>query len=544
MPRSKTNVPHNLAPKSTTVLTIKTGCEISFSMPISSEDARGINGETKIKEKNPEQNKFRFPLNNLNLKDVDSGWERQFRRSRWLGKGLTVEVNEFGKRRVSWQRYSGDKQAVKPRMSLGDGPSAFRSPCTLVGPVIAGPNAEEGNLESCSSDLSSNLNGASSQVYPVSSVPVSLPPRRSEMALMVNRGSNSSFSALEVPGGSGFIDQVSPSWLTHSPTLPILTAEAVQETCELSSPLSTPICASLEQAEVTVLSSGDPLENLEEKSSSPAATKYENDESLELESSEDARGINGETKIKEKNPEQNKFRFPLNNLNLKDVDSGWERQFRRSRWLGKGLTVEVNEFGKRRVSWQRYSGDKQAVKPRMSLGDGPSAFRSPCTLVGPVIAGPNAEEGNLESCSSDLSSNLNGASSQVYPVSSVPVSLPPRRSEMALMVNRGSNSSFSAPEVPGGSGFIDQVSPSWLTHSPTLPILTAEAVQETCELSSPLSAPIYASLEQAEVTVLSSGDPLENLEEKSSSPAATKYENDESLEPEVRWLAGQRTVMG
>jgi len=74
---------------------------------------RGINGETKIKEKIPEQNKSRFPLNNLNLKDVDSGRERQVRRSSWLGKGLIVEVNEFGKRRVSWQRYRGDKQAVK-----------------------------------------------------------------------------------------------------------------------------------------------------------------------------------------------------------------------------------------------------------------------------------------------------------------------------------------------------------------------------------------------------------------------------------------------
>nr|POE61276.1 hypothetical protein CFP56_43677 [Quercus suber] len=72
-----------------------------------------VNGETKIKEKNPEQNKFRFPLNNLNLKDVDFGWERQFRRSIWLGKGLTVEVNEFGKRRVSSQCYRGNKQAVK-----------------------------------------------------------------------------------------------------------------------------------------------------------------------------------------------------------------------------------------------------------------------------------------------------------------------------------------------------------------------------------------------------------------------------------------------
>ena len=64
-----------------------------------------------FKEKIPEQNIFR--LNNLNLKEVGSGREHQFRRSSWLRKGLIVEVNEFGKRRVSWQRYRGDKQAVK-----------------------------------------------------------------------------------------------------------------------------------------------------------------------------------------------------------------------------------------------------------------------------------------------------------------------------------------------------------------------------------------------------------------------------------------------
>ena len=72
---------------------------------------RGINGDTKNNEKIPEQNKFR--LNNLNLKVVNSGRELQIRRSGWLGKGSIVEVSEFGKRRVSWQRYKGDKQAIK-----------------------------------------------------------------------------------------------------------------------------------------------------------------------------------------------------------------------------------------------------------------------------------------------------------------------------------------------------------------------------------------------------------------------------------------------
>ena len=73
----------------------------------------GINGETKIKEKFQEQNKFRSPWYNLNFKDVESGRESQVRRSSWLGKVLTVEVNEFGKRRVSWLRYRGDKQSIK-----------------------------------------------------------------------------------------------------------------------------------------------------------------------------------------------------------------------------------------------------------------------------------------------------------------------------------------------------------------------------------------------------------------------------------------------
>ena len=206
---------------------------------------RGINGETKIKEIIPEQNKFRFPLNNLNLKDVDFGKECQVRRSSWLGKGLIVEVNEFGKRQVSWQSYRGYKQAVKwvasraysaqvefkgmdhgpskahaPRLGnfksysgpLSTSPFNFKaSDCSKhsqnkPSPVITGPIVEEGYLESRFSGPSSNLNGASSQVYPVSSVPVSLPPRKTEMAPMVDGGSKSSLSALEVPSGSGFVN--------------------------------------------------------------------------------------------------------------------------------------------------------------------------------------------------------------------------------------------------------------------------------------------------------------------------------------------------
>ena len=54
----------------------------------------GINGETKIKEKILEQNKFKFPLNNLNLKDVDSRRERQVRRSSWLLREWTIGLRK------------------------------------------------------------------------------------------------------------------------------------------------------------------------------------------------------------------------------------------------------------------------------------------------------------------------------------------------------------------------------------------------------------------------------------------------------------------
>ena len=65
-----------------------------------------INGDNKFEAKVQEGNKQRFPLRfNLNSKNVAVGKERDIRRSRWLGKGLIVEVNENGKRWVSWDHY-------------------------------------------------------------------------------------------------------------------------------------------------------------------------------------------------------------------------------------------------------------------------------------------------------------------------------------------------------------------------------------------------------------------------------------------------------
>ena len=63
----------------------------------------GINGKNKIEEKIPEGNNFNIPLKpNLNSKMVEFGKLCDSRKACWLGKGLTVNVNEYGKRRVSW----------------------------------------------------------------------------------------------------------------------------------------------------------------------------------------------------------------------------------------------------------------------------------------------------------------------------------------------------------------------------------------------------------------------------------------------------------
>ena len=57
----------------------------------------GINGKNKIEEKIPEGNNLNIPLKfNLNSKIVEFGKLRDSRKARWLGRGLIVNVNEFG----------------------------------------------------------------------------------------------------------------------------------------------------------------------------------------------------------------------------------------------------------------------------------------------------------------------------------------------------------------------------------------------------------------------------------------------------------------
>ena len=235
--------------------------------------------------------------------------------------------------------------------------------------------------------------------------------------------------------------------------------------------------------------------------------------------------------------------------------------------------MEVNEFGKRRVSWQRFRSDKQARKwvAREDLSaqvgikemdNGLSKAHAPCLGIdkscsGPLLlspfsfeagacskhshnkpspssTGPFVEDGNVESNTSGPSSISYGTSACMLSTSSVLDSLLTRRTAMAPVVGLGSISSISAPEVHGGSGSCVQVSPSWLTQLPTLPIPIAEVVQATSELGSSPLAPICPLLEPAEMEVLLSGDSVQKLEEKSSSSVATKDEVEEFLGTEVR----------
>lgn len=70
--------------------------------------SRSINVDINLGETTPVGNKKRFPLRfNLNSINSDYGMGSDFRNSYWTGKGLTLDVGENGKRRVSWDFNKG-----------------------------------------------------------------------------------------------------------------------------------------------------------------------------------------------------------------------------------------------------------------------------------------------------------------------------------------------------------------------------------------------------------------------------------------------------
>nr|POF24589.1 hypothetical protein CFP56_77653 [Quercus suber] len=87
----------------------------------------GINGRYKFKEKISGGNKFKIPLKtNLNSNMVEFGKLSDRRKARWLGRGLIVYVDDYGKRRVSWDIVKlgrSDNIATKDIASSGSIPT-------------------------------------------------------------------------------------------------------------------------------------------------------------------------------------------------------------------------------------------------------------------------------------------------------------------------------------------------------------------------------------------------------------------------------------
>ena len=71
---------------------------------------RSINLGEKLLVRNKTRSPLRF---NLNSNKVEHGKGCDLRDSRWIGKGLIVEVAENGKRRVSWDNSKGGKSSFK-----------------------------------------------------------------------------------------------------------------------------------------------------------------------------------------------------------------------------------------------------------------------------------------------------------------------------------------------------------------------------------------------------------------------------------------------
>ena len=75
---------------------------------------RSINGDINLGEKIPAGNKLRFPLQfNSNSKEAVYGIGSDLRNACWTGKGLTMVIDEKGKRRVSWDYNRGGPKCFK-----------------------------------------------------------------------------------------------------------------------------------------------------------------------------------------------------------------------------------------------------------------------------------------------------------------------------------------------------------------------------------------------------------------------------------------------
>ena len=129
---------------------------------------------SEVGEQTLADNRISFPSISLNSKDYEKGKKSDARRSCWSGRGLVVEVDVIGRRRVFWERKKGGgtkcrgdsraaewesiteaskalkwvpkgiKRAVgKPYMGLGTSPELTDPSVGLLNPVFSGPSTFE-----------------------------------------------------------------------------------------------------------------------------------------------------------------------------------------------------------------------------------------------------------------------------------------------------------------------------------------------------------------------------------------------------------------
>ena len=67
----------------------------------------------EVGEQNLADTRIRFPSISLNSKDYEKGKKSDARRSCWTGRGLIVEVDVIGRRRVSWDRRKGGVKKIR-----------------------------------------------------------------------------------------------------------------------------------------------------------------------------------------------------------------------------------------------------------------------------------------------------------------------------------------------------------------------------------------------------------------------------------------------
>ncbi|KAL0010666.1 hypothetical protein SO802_005774 [Lithocarpus litseifolius] len=87
----------------------------SDKMEVGGGDRRGqcINEEAEVGEQNLAYLRMRFPILSLNAKALEKGKKKSVVRGPcWSGRGLIVEVDVLGRRRVSWDRKKGGVQKL------------------------------------------------------------------------------------------------------------------------------------------------------------------------------------------------------------------------------------------------------------------------------------------------------------------------------------------------------------------------------------------------------------------------------------------------